>query len=302
MAKIQTPKLQIFTPPTPPSIGPGDTSAVARLCSRFPGIAWLMTTVLRGMMMLFNVPTSTIQSYSAWSVAFQTGILHPPRGREREAFLRLGRLSRVRIVCTLMAAYVRSQSVRINENSEEIYPQQADDVEKIEASLLKAKAMADDTSMRADRLSGAPGMWGPYANEVMRCMAEIQYSLSRIEPQGKRKRGDRRELLAAISLSTLRATVTFAGVRLKKRQVEQIEQLKRTGFDRWTGRLLQRILGVVDAQEMQPVIAWICVAEKASGMKMPRTEKALRDELDRDQSPTPLWRQVQEHVKRMRGK
>jgi len=133
MAKIQTPKLQIFTPPTPPSIGPGDTSAVARLCSRFPGIAWLMTTVLRGMMMLFNVPTSTIQSYSAWSVAFQTGILHPPRGREREAFLRLGRLSRVRIVCTLMAAYVRSQSVRINENSEEIYPQQADDVEKIES-------------------------------------------------------------------------------------------------------------------------------------------------------------------------
>ena len=185
------------------------------------------------------------------------------------------------------------------EHSEEIYPQQADDVEKIKASLLKAREMVDDTYMRANRLSCAPGMWGPYASEVMRRMAEIQYSLSRIEPQGMRKRGDRKELLAAISLSTLRAAVTFAGVRLKKRQIEQI---KRTSFDRWTGRLLQRILGDVDAQEMQPVIAWICVAEKASGMKMPRTEKALRDELDRDQSPTPLWRQVQEHVKRMWGK
>jgi len=299
MARIQAPKLHVFTPSTPPSIAPGDTPAVARLCSRFPGVAWLITVVLRGMMMLFNVPTSTIQSYSAWSVAFQTGILHPPRGREREAFLRLGRLSRVRIACTLLAAYVRSQSVRIMEHSEEIYPQQADDVEKIKASLLKAREMVDDTYMRANRLSCAPGMWGPYASEVMRRMAEIQYSLSRIEPQGMRKRGDRKELLAAISLSTLRAAVTFAGVRLKKRQIEQI---KRTSFDRWTGRLLQRILGDVDAQEMQPVIAWICVAEKASGMKMPRTEKALRDELDRDQSPTPLWRQVQEHVKRMWGK
>jgi hypothetical protein len=114
-----------------------------------------------------------------------------------------------------------------------------------------------------------------------------------------RQRGERKELLAAISLSTMRAALTFAGVRFKKTQAEQIEG---AGLDRCAGRMFQWALGEVDAQEEQPVIAWICVAQRESGVQAPRTEKALRDELDRRKVATPLWMQVQQHVERMWGK
>jgi hypothetical protein len=300
MAKVRDPKLPVFIPRTPPPTDPGcDAAAVALLCSQLPGIGWSIMAILRGMMWMLNVPLTTIQSYRVWSESFQQIILYPASESERKAFLRLTAIPTTRRALTVLAAYAHGQSARVIEYSEEIYSQQFADVQEIEASLTNAKEIVSDLQTRTSRLSSAPGMWGPYAIEVKCCLEEVQGSLSRIAPHKMRMRRERKELLAAISLLTLRAIVSFAGAQFSK---QQIEPIKRSGFDRFARRLFQRVLGEVDTQDTQPVIAWLPDAQRASGVKNPRTVKALRSELDRHKIPTPLSLQVQEHVKRMWSK
>jgi hypothetical protein len=264
-------------------------------------------------MKCFNIPMSTIQAYDDWSAAFQKDILHSSQHRERDAFLRLAAFGMNRQAFTMLAAYVCAQSVRVKAYSENIYPHQVEDVRKIQASIKKAKELVIDAHTRAKGLSSAPGLWRQYGRKVEWDTKAVQDSLARIKLHGVRQRTERNELFAAISQSTMRAALTFAGVRLKKKKINKKEIQKEevqegkiqkeeiTRFARCAGWLFQRVFGKVTAQEAQPVIAWICVAQRASDVKVSRTEKALRDEVDRRKVSTPLWEQIADHVVRMWG-
>lgn len=285
----------------PPSACPDvEADGVVRLCSRFFGFAWCITVLTKLVSRIFNLPSSTVQSYGAWSGAFQGILTLPANQDERETFLRLAVFGKIRRFSAVVNAYLSAQFVRIGLYTEDRYRQQADDVKALTGAIGQLQCSLNVIDQAAKSLSSAPGRWWTYANKVQRQAEKMRAQLASIQRKQMGSRYDRKDFLAGMSVLLNRLILLFAGADFKTPRIQLVGTVAAKP-NRRAGKLIQSILGEVDEQDTQPVIRWIHLAHMASGAPLQyiRSPKALRDELDQRIIATPAWRRILQHKNRI---